>query len=124
MVRFMASPKEYNTISFDATDKPLGRLATAVAFHLQGKHLPSFRREKSSDIHVRITNASRIVLTGNKRAALVRYHSSGFPGGIKAVRMSDRIAVSPEQVIRDAVARMLPKNRLRPTLLKQLSITP
>ena len=117
----MTSP--LNEFTIDAAGKPLGRLSSVVAAHLQGKHLTSYRRDLPPQVTVHVTNAAKVVLTGNKELTAVHHHVSGYPGGLKTERVANILREHPDRVIRTTVARMLPRNRQRALLLKQLIIT-
>jgi large subunit ribosomal protein L13 len=108
-------------IEIDARQRPLGRLASEVATHLTGKRSPQYERHRVSGSRVIVWNASIVALTGRKADRRL-YRFSGYPGGLKSATLGSRLATQPERVIRDAVRRMLPKNRLQPDLLSRLTI--
>src|SRR5579872_3597039 len=68
----------------DATDKPLGRLASAVAHVLRGKHKPSYTPHEDTGDFVIVVNADKVALTGDKLDKKFYYHHSGIPGGFRA----------------------------------------
>src|SRR5208282_1483640 len=72
-------------VVLDATDKPLGRLATKAARILIGKDKASFTPYLDSGDHVVVINADKVKMTGNKVDQKVYYSHSGYPGGLKAV---------------------------------------
>jgi large subunit ribosomal protein L13 len=96
----------------DATDMPLGRLASEVAQILKGKRKPQYTPHVDTGDFVIVVNASKIKLTGNKLADKKYFHHSGFPGGLKEVPISDLLAKDPRKVVEAAVKGMLPKNTL------------
>lgn len=106
----------------DAKDAVLGRLATKVADCLRGKKKPIFTPNVDTGDFVIIINAERIRLTGNKLDDKAYYHHSGYPGGIKAATARERLNEKPEEIIRDAVWGMLPKNRLGREMFKKLKV--
>jgi len=106
----------------DASDRPLGRLASEVANALRGKHRPEFSPHLSLGDHVIIVNAEKIYLSGNKREDKLYYRFSGYPGGLKIKSMREVIDKDPTTVVRLAVRRMLPQNRLGRKLLKKLKV--
>lgn len=108
----------------DVAGRPLGRAASVIAVELQGKNVPSFDPSKVANIEVIVWNADKVALTGKKRTQKLRYHFSGYPGGLKATRIGDAIIKNSALVMRDAVRRMLPKNRLQAKLLHNLIIHP
>lgn len=104
----------------DATDIPLGRLASEVASILKGKRKPQYTPNVDTGDFVIVINASKVKLTGNKLADKKKYRHSGFPGGLKEVSISDMLAKRPERVIMGAVKGMLPKNTLGRAMNKKL----
>jgi large subunit ribosomal protein L13 len=106
----------------DATDQALGRLASRVARVLSGKHRPSFVPYLDTGDFVVITNAERVLLTGNKREAKVYRRHSGFPGGLKTVPAKEMQAKHPERVIEEAVRGMLPKSKLGRKQFRKLKV--
>jgi large subunit ribosomal protein L13 len=107
---------------FDAKDQILGRLATQVARLLMGKDKPDFVRHMDNGDHVVIINASLIRVTGNKMGQKLYHRHSGFPGGMKVTVLGDLLAKTPEKVIINAVAGMLPDNKLHDKMLKHLHV--
>ena len=110
-------------ITIDATHKSLGRVASAAAKALLGKHSASFAKNVVADVEVKITNASKIRVTGNKERAMSYVRYSGYPGGQKFETYAMLVArLGHTEVIRRAVYRMLPKNKLQPKRIKLLTI--
>lgn len=107
---------------FDAKDKVLGRLATKVATYLRGKNKPVFTPNVDTGDFVVVVNAGKIRLTGKKMTDKVYYSHSGYIGGLKAVTAKERLNSKPEEIIKDAVWGMLPKNRLGRAMLKKLKV--
>ena len=106
----------------DAEGKVLGRVATAIANILRGKHKPTYTPSVDTGDFVIVLNAAKIELTGTKLDKKVYYSHSGFPGGIKSTTAGQLMAKKPEEVIRKAVKGMLPKNKLARHMLKKLKI--
>lgn len=109
-------------VEFDATEAPLGRLATNVAERLIGKHKPTYTAHIDAGDYVVVTNAAKLVVTGNKLQAKKYFRHSGFPGGIKERTLAEQLEKDPTKVIYDAVRGMLPKNKLMDARLKRLKI--
>ena len=107
----------------DATDLPLGRLASEVAVRLRGKHKAMFTPHMDCGDHVVVVNAEKVVLTGNKRTQKVYYHHTGYPGGLKE-RRADKVLDGrfPERVIEKAVERMVPRGPLGRDVLRKLHV--
>ncbi|HET9783418.1 MAG TPA: 50S ribosomal protein L13 [Terriglobales bacterium] len=95
----------------DAENEILGRLASRVAQLLRGKAAPHFTPFMDTGEHVVVINASRIRVTGQKLEDKEYHHFTGTAGGLKTASMRDRMAKHPEEVVRDAVEGMLPKNK-------------
>lgn len=106
----------------DADGQVLGRLATRVARILIGKDKPTFTPHLESGDHVIVVNAEKIRLTGNKIDQKVYRHHSGYPGGLKEVPIKVVLQRRPEEVVREAVLGMLPKNKLRARRAKMLRV--
>jgi large subunit ribosomal protein L13 len=106
----------------DATDLPLGRLASEVAQLLRGKHKPQFAPHLDLGDFVIVVNAARVAVTSDKSQSKIYYRHSGYPGGLKAEsfeRLRDR---RPEAIVERAVRGMLPKNRLGRAVLRKLKV--
>lgn len=106
----------------DAADKPLGRLASKVALLLRGKHKIDFTPNFDNGDFVIIKNIDKIKFTGKKIKQKIYHHYSGYPGGLKTVPLDKLFKKNPKEVLRRAVWRMLPKNRLREKMIKRLII--
>lgn len=106
----------------DAKDKILGRLASKLAYILQGKHRPDYTPHVDQGDFIVIINAEKIRLTGKKLDKKIYWRHSGYIGGIKLETARQLLQRKPEQLIYLAVKRMLPRNRLRKRLLKKLKI--
>jgi len=112
-----------DTHNLDATDQPLGRLASQVAVLLRGKHKPEFEPNKDAGDIVVIDNIKKIKFTGDKLNQKMYYHYSGYPGGLKEANMKELIAKKGySEVLKKAVWNMLPKNKLRQGMIKRLKI--
>jgi large subunit ribosomal protein L13 len=106
----------------DANGQVLGRLATRVASLLIGKDKPTYTPFLDCGDHIVVINAERVKLTGNKMDQKVYRHHSGWPGGLKEVSIRALMQRRPEEVIREAVLGMLPKNKLRARRAKKLRV--
>ena len=106
----------------DAEDRVLGRLATQIAIRLRGKHKPIFTPHADTGDFVVVINAEKIALTGTKLDKKVYYRHSGYIGGLKKITARRLLEEKPEEVLRLAVKRMLPKNSLGRRQLKKLKI--
>ncbi|MFU2207129.1 50S ribosomal protein L13 [Solidesulfovibrio sp. C21] len=124
MKTFSPTPKDINRNWFvvDASDKILGRLASAVAVRLRGKHKAEFAPHMDNGDFIVVVNAAKIKTTGRKLDKKMYYRHSGWIGGLKETSLRDMLAKKPEEVIRKAVRGMLPKNRLGRAMLKKLKV--
>ncbi len=110
-------------ITIDAKDKTLGRVASAAAKALLGKHSADFAKNVVADDGVTIVNASRVKVTGNKRLDKEYVRYSGYPDGQKFENYAMLTArKGEEEALRKAVLGMLPKNRLQAKRIKMLTI--
>jgi large subunit ribosomal protein L13 len=117
-----ASEIERSWHVIDARDRVLGRLATEVARLLMGKHKPMFTRNMDTGDFVVVINAAKISVSGNKAEQKLYYRHSGYPGGLKSVKLGKMLDTRPTRVIEHAVKGMLPKNRLGNSMLKKLRV--
>ncbi len=113
---------ERNWYVVDAQNKVLGRLATQIAMRLRGKHIPIFTPHLDTGDFVIVVNAEKVRLTGKKLEKKMYYKHTGYIGGLKSFTAKEMLKRKPEEVIRLAVKRMLPKNRLGRKQLKKLKI--
>lgn len=111
------------THTIDAADKPLGRLATQIVILLRGKHKPDFLPYQDAGDFVVVENMNKIKVTGKKMKQKIYYHYSGYPGGLKKIPMEILFKKNPQEILKKAVWGMLPKNKLRPKMIKRLKIT-
>lgn len=106
----------------DAKDQVVGRLATRIAMVLRGKTKPIFTPHCDTGDFVVVVNADQALLTGRKLDQKIYYRHSGYMGGVKATTARQTFQDKPEEVLRQAVWGMLPKNSLGRRLLKKLKI--
>jgi len=104
----------------DATNKPLGRLASEIAVILQGKKSSFYEPRLAGSDKVIVTNASKMAFSGNKLEKKKRYRHTGYMGHLKYKTLEQRFDKNPEQVLSLAVKGMLPKNFLLPKRMKRL----
>ena len=106
----------------DATDQPLGRLASRVATVLRGKHRPDYTPHADVGDFVVIVNAEKVRLTGNKASKSVHYRHSGTPGGLTTRTYGQEIAAAPDRFVERVVKGMLPKTSLGRRQLSKLKV--
>ena len=106
----------------DATDVPLGRLASKVAAILRGKNKPVFTPNVDTGDYVIVINTDKVALTGRKEEQkYYRYHT-GYVGGLKEVRYDKLLAEKSDFAVQKAVKGMLPKNSLGRQMIKKLFV--
>ena len=108
------------TYKIDAANKILGRLATEVAVLLRGKNETGFAANKLSGNKVIVYNTAKMVFTGKKMEDKKYHTHSGYPGGVKTIKLKDLIKKNPSEPLKRAVYNMLPKNKLRDKFIKNL----
>ena len=106
----------------DAENKVLGRLATQIAARLRGKHKPIYTPHADTGDFIVVVNAKKVAMTGSKLDRKMYYRHSGYVGGLKQISARKLLEKKPEEIIRYAVKRMLPKNSLGRRQLKKLKI--
>lgn len=105
----------------DAAGAAPGRIATAIASLLIGKHKATFTPHLDQGDKVVVKNAAQVVFTGKKLLQKEYKHHSMHPGGLKAIPAKKVLTERPEEIIRHAVWKMLPRNKHRDARLKRLS---
>ncbi|MFA5700439.1 MAG: 50S ribosomal protein L13 [Desulfuromonas sp.] len=113
---------ERNWYIIDLGGKVLGRTATEIARILRGKHKPIYSPSVDTGDFVVVTNAGKLLLTGNKINDKMYYHHTGYPGGIRSINAAQQLEKKPEDLVFKAVRGMLPKNRLGRQMLKKLKV--
>jgi large subunit ribosomal protein L13 len=104
----------------DASDKVLGRLASAIAHRLRGKHKPIYTPHVDTGDFIVVTNVEKIKVTGNKAEQKLYHRHSGYPGGVRTVNFAQLQQRFPERALERAVKGMLPKGPLGYAMLKKL----
>jgi len=110
------------TIEIDATGRAPGRIATEIAVILRGKNKPDFKPNVLCGDEVKVVNAKKMKFTGKKLEQKEYIRHSGYPGGLKRLPMKKVFEKDPTEVLRKAVWNMLPKNKLRNEIMKNLKI--
>ncbi len=112
--------REKHTI--DASGIVLGKLATRVAVLLRGKDKPGYAPHIDAGDFVVVKNFKDVKITGDKMESEINYHYTGYMGGLKEETWNDVMAKDPAKLLRHAVYRMLPDNKLRDRMIKRLSV--
>ena len=112
-----------NHHTIDAEGRALGRVASEVAALLNAKNSVSFVKNRVADVTVKVINASKIKVTGNKMKTSVHKSYSGFPGGLTEMPL-EYVAEKKgyKELLKHAVSGMLPKNKLQDIRMKNLTI--
>ncbi|MFH0769878.1 MAG: 50S ribosomal protein L13 [Candidatus Peregrinibacteria bacterium] len=106
----------------DAEGKSLGRLAAKVAFVLRGKHRPTFSPHQLCGDEIVVINAAKLSIPPTKLYRKTYVRHTGYLGHIHTTDLKHMMERDPVIVIEKAVRGMLPKNRLRPRMLKRLHV--
>ena len=106
----------------DAGGQVLGRIATAAARLLQGKHKPSYTPFIDTGDHVVIVNAATVKLTGRKEDQKIYRQHSGYEGGLREERARLVRQRKPERLVEEAVRGMLPKTKLGDAMYRKLKV--
>ncbi|HXF07917.1 MAG TPA: 50S ribosomal protein L13 [Candidatus Acidoferrales bacterium] len=106
----------------DAEGKTLGRLATAIADRLRGKHKPEFTPHVDTGDYIVVVNAGKIRVTGNKLKDKTYHRHTGYIGNMKSTTLEKLLAEHPQRALEIAVRGMMPKNRLSRAMMKKLRI--
>ncbi len=120
---YMAKPGEVDTKWWlvDAQDKIVGRLASEIAVILMGKHRPTYTPHVDTGDFIVVVNAEKVAFSGNKWTQKTYTRYTGYPG-LRVQTAEEVLDRKPEQILREAVRRMLPKNRLGRQMLSKLKI--
>ncbi len=124
MKTFVAKKEEItkNWYLLDAENKILGRLASQIAIRLRGKHKPIFTPHVDTGDFIVVVNAEKITMTGSKWDQKMYYRYSGYIGGLKQISARKLLEKKPEEILLQAVKRMLPKNSLGRQQFKKLKV--
>ncbi|AKR44291.1 MULTISPECIES: 50S ribosomal protein L13 [unclassified Methylophilus] len=106
----------------DATDLVLGRLASAIAHRLRGKHKAIYTPHVDTGDYIIVVNADKIKVTGNKAGDKLYHRHSGYPGGITTTSFSKMQDRFPGRALEKAVKGMLPKGPLGYAMIKKMKV--
>lgn len=107
----------------DASGESLGRLSSKIAILLRGKNQADFKPNVESKNKVEVINVKKLKFTGSKLENKTYYRYSGYPGGIYARKLGEIFEKNPEKLLKMTVFNMLPKNRMRHKIIKNLKIS-
>lgn len=106
----------------DAADQVVGRLAVQIANILRGKHRPQYTPHIDTGEYVIVINADKVRFTGKKWQTKTYQWYTRYPGGLKQVPAKDMLTRKPEQILLQAVRRMVPRTPLGRKQMKKLKI--
>ena len=109
-------------IKIDATNQTIGRLASKVSFLLMGKNKANYLPNKKPNNKVVVENLSKVRFTGKKLEQKKYFRFTGYPGGIKSQNLKNFFNKNPEKLLINVIYNMLPKNKLRKYMIKNLII--
>lgn len=107
---------------FDAKGQVLGRLASQISTVIQGKDKPTYAPYRDDGDMCIVLNAKDVCVTGRKLTDKIYHWHTGYVGHLKERSLKDQLAKDPTEVIRKAVRRMLPRNKLRDDRERKLRI--
>lgn len=124
MSTFMANRNTVNPQWFviDATDLVVGRLAVQIANIVRGKHKPEYTPHCDTGDFVVVINAEKVKFTGKKWEQKSYQTFSGYAGGQKIIPAKEMLERKPEEVLRQAVKRMVPRHRLGRQQMSKLKL--
>lgn len=108
----------------DVKGKIVGRMIPRIAELLQGKHKVNYAPYIDNGDFVVVINAAKVKFSGKKLLSKVYSHYSGYPSGLKQVTAGQLLEKNPKRIVHEAVAGMLPKNKLRDRRMARLFIYP
>ncbi len=117
-----ATDRDRRWVLIDANGLTLGRLATQIADLLRGKRKPEYTPHVDTGDFVVVINAEKISVSGNKLKEKMYRRHTGYPGGLRERTLEEMLERRPEEVIRQAVRGMLPRNRLARQQITKLKI--
>ena len=109
-------------VLIDATNIPVGRLSSVIAYILRGKHKPGFTPNVDCGDNVVVINAEKVIFTGKKMQEKQYVSYTGYPGGQRFITPAKLMQKNPAKIIEHAVKGMLPRNRLSRRLIRNLYV--
>jgi large subunit ribosomal protein L13 len=124
MSTFMAKASiiEPKWLLIDAADQVVGRLAVVISTILRGKHRPQYTPHCDTGDFVVIINADKVKFTGNKWESKEYHHYTHYAGGLRRTSAKQMLAKKPEEILIQAVKRMVPRNKLGRQQMSKLKV--
>jgi large subunit ribosomal protein L13 len=120
-MKVQVNTKEEKVI--DAQGRTLGRVSSEIAMFLMGKTSPTFLRNKYSGFPVKVINANKLRITTKKLAEIYHTRYSGYPGGLRVLSGTETNEKKGlKELIKLATFQMLPDNKIRREMMKNLKI--
>ena len=121
---FLASEQNHKRewVLVDATGMAVGRLASAVAMILRGKHKPTYTPHHDAGDYVIVINTDKVILTGKKMEDKYYWSHSGYIGGTKEIQAKEAMKNKSDFVVTHAIKGMLPKNALGRQMFRKLKV--
>jgi len=113
---------ERSWLVIDGENAVVGRLASAVAQRLRGKHRPDYTPHVDMGDHIVVVNAEKVRFTGSKETDKSYFRHTGYPGGARFSTPKEKREKDPEFIVRNAVKGMLPKTKLGRQMFKRLRV--
>lgn len=113
---------ERQWVEIDASAKPVGRVATAIANRLRGKHRRDFTPHIDGGDFVVAINVDKLVFSGRKVDQKKYHHYSGYPGGIRTKELKHMLLEHSDDVLRRAVFSMIDDFKLRKPMMRRLKL--
>jgi large subunit ribosomal protein L13 len=107
-------------ILLDAKGQNLGRFTSKIIKIIRGKHKSNYTTNINCGDNIIIINIKDIKLTGNKWTKKKYISHTGYPGGQKKIYAKNLSNKDPRILIKKAIKGMLPKNKLKNKLIKNL----
>ena len=105
----------------DGTDQIIGRVASDIAVVLMGKHRPNYTPNVDTGDFVILVNSDKLRFSGDKAQNKVYTWYTGYPG-LRSETAAKRLERKSDQLIIDAVRRMLPKNKIGKQMLTKFKV--
>ena len=121
-VSMRAQDVERSWYVVDAENRTLGRLASAIAHRLRGKHKPEYTPHVDTGDYIIVVNAAKVRVTGKKETGKIYHRHSGYPGGIRSTSLGRLRQTHPERIVEKAVKGMLPRNPLGRAMFRKLRV--
>ena len=106
----------------DASQETLGRMAAEIAKRLMGKHKPTYTPHADVGDYSVVINARDVQLSGQKKDKKVYRSHTHYPGGLREIPFAVMNERHPEDIVRLAVRRMMPKTKLGRQMMKKLKV--